>query len=376
MKVKLMNSTDTKISGFVAVAFPILLAALAVHRAVPFVDDIPGPNGDDWYTYKSLAENVLQQGWTMPMLRGTYAGMAHGFLYIYFVAAVFAVFGVNTAYVYVVQAAMAGTSASLMYLAFRRKLSARAGLALVLALDFFVYADVYRSMAFRLLSENLYLFLCPIMWILLLRSVEEPRRTPLASIAAGFALGLIVLTRPSFIGAAAAVVGMLWLRSLWTTDSIGAAAGITGGLIAGLGIVVLRNAAATGKATFDIVTNTSDWIRIWTLPLPEFLRTLIVRTLLAFGVPELMVSTYRTKPHWIAAWLLASAGLVVAWRCRQAIQFWELLLLAFITCYIGPVILVADIASYGGRMVVVILPSVLVLAARAFDRMRAMPTAS
>jgi hypothetical protein len=42
-------------------------------------------------------------------------------------------------------------------------------------------------------------------------------------------------------------------------------------------------------------------------------------------------------------------------------EFWELLLYIYVICYIGLVVLVAaDITSYGGRMVIAILPVLLV----------------
>jgi hypothetical protein len=68
----------------------------------------------------------------MPALTTSYAGLPHGFLYIYFVALVFAVAGVNSTYVYIAQSAALGLSISLTYLAVRKWLTPFGGLAFLI----------------------------------------------------------------------------------------------------------------------------------------------------------------------------------------------------------------------------------------------------
>jgi hypothetical protein len=137
------------------------------------------------------------------------------------------------------------------------------------------------------------------------------------------------------------------------------------GTAIGLSGVVVRNYAVTGRATFDIVTNTSDWIRMWNLPAIQFLITLVKRSLFVFGVTGPIAPAFRPRPHWMMVWILWTIYPVFKLSKRQRLEFWELLLYTYVICYIGPVVLVAaDITSYGGRMVIAILPLALVPAFR------------
>jgi hypothetical protein len=363
------------IGAVTAAILPLVALTLGILRARPFVDDV-SPSlsaGDDWLTYKQFALSVLRDGLTMPALRGSYSSYGgaapHGFLYVYFVALVFAVSGVNTSHVYIVQSFTLGLSVSLTYAAFRRKLSPAMGLAFLLALGGFAYNDMFRAITFRLLSENLYFLLYPVMLILLFSALDSGGRGrgPLDALAAGLVLGLIVLTRPNLVLSAGALVvailgyahvkglGMRLPVSLLLGTAVGASA------------VAVRNYVATGRPAVDLVTNTSDWIRTYNSPLLTFLSVLAKRALFVFGYTPLMAAAYRPRPHWMLAWLLCMAYPVLALRRRRRIEIWELLLYVYIACYVVPVVLVGDVSSYGGRMVVMILPMVVVLACRAVE---------
>jgi hypothetical protein len=355
------------ISTAIAAGLPAAFFAIAALRAYPFVDDVslPSSTPDDWHTYKQLALSVVRDGPSMPALATSYAGLPHGFLYIYFVAAIFAVAGVNSTYVYLVQAVVLGLSISLMYLVVRKRLTPAGGLTFLLTLTALMYVDVFRHLTFKLLSENLYFVLCPLLLILLFRSIEQTNRKLRDSLLAGVMLGLIVLARPSFILSAAMVIAAVWLWTIVKGQSSWPPALLLLGTAIGVSAVVARNYAVTGRATFDIVTNTSDWLRLWNLPAIELLIALVERSVFVFGWTELIAPAYRPRPYWMILWLLWTIYPVFKLYKRQPLEFWELLLYIYVLCYIGPVLLVAaDITSYGGRMVIAIIPVVLVAAFR------------
>ena len=231
--------------------------------------------------------------------------------------------GINASHVYVIQAALAGVSASAMYMVFRRRLSEGAGVALFWILALFTWTDVYRLLSFRLLSENLYFPLCPLALGLTIRALDSDRVRWFSAAGAGLALGLLVLTRPSFLMAGAAVLVAAAIIAWRRRAPPAIIAILVASTLVGLSGVVLRNYAVTGHAAFDIVSNTSDWIRIWNNPLPVFARKLGARILLAFGIPEFMVPAYRPRPHWMLAWLVCAAGLVAARRRREPLDWWE-----------------------------------------------------
>src|SRR6185295_10326121 len=224
---------------------------------------------------------------------------------------------------------------------------------------------VFRHLTFKLLSENLYFLLYPPLFILLFRSIEHTDRRARDSFLAGALLGLIVLARPSFILSAAMVIAAVWIYTVVKGRSSSLPALLLLGTVIGVSGVLARNYAVTGRATFDIVTNTSDWIRPWNLPAVQFLTTLVERGLFVFGVTGPIAPAFRPRPHWMVVWILWTIYPVFKLSRRQPLEFWELLLYIFVICYIGPVVLVAaDICSYGGRMVISILPLALVPAFR------------
>jgi hypothetical protein len=351
----------------VAAVLPLAFLALGLLRAYPFVDDVTVPTRtpDDWHTYKELALNVVQQGLSLPALASTYSNLPHGFLYIYFVSLVFAVFGVNSTYVYVIQSLLLGLSISLTYFAVRKQFSPIGGLALMLALAALMYVDVFRHLTFRLLSENLYFVLYPLLMLLLLRSLDRTDRSILEPFLAGLALGLILLTRPSFLLSAFLVMGAVWVY--WIAAGRGSQfpALLVLGAIVGVSGVVVRNYSATGRLSVDIVTNTSDWLRPWNMSVAQFVDAYVPRALFAFGWTGPMAPAYRPRPHWMILWCLWAAYPIVRLIKRQPLELWEGLLYLYVIAYILPVLFIAaDITSYGGRMIVTILPAVLVSAFR------------
>jgi Dolichyl-phosphate-mannose-protein mannosyltransferase len=354
------------IAAAIAVSLPFVFLVMGALVAYPFVDDVSVPAlvPDDWHTYKQFALSVVRDGLSMPALTTSYAGLPHGFLYIYFIALVFAVAGVNSTYVYVAQSVALGLSISLTYLAVRKRLTPFGSLAFLLTLTALMYLDVFRHLTFKLLSENLYFLLGALLLLFLMRSVEQIDRRRRNSFLAGVTLGLVVLTRPSFILSAVMVIAAMWLYSLARGRSVWPPALLSLGCAAGLSAVVARNYAVTRVATFDIVTNTSDWLRPWNLPAVELLTVLAKRSLFVIGFTGPMAPAYRLRPHWMLLWLLWAVYPVVRLSKRRPLEFWEVLLYIYVMCYIGPVVLVADITSYGGRMVISILPLVLVAAFR------------
>jgi hypothetical protein len=269
----------TTATGF-ALVVPLLFLGLAVVRAYPFVDDVSAATsaGDDWLTYKTLALSVIDGGLAMPGAHGSYAAIPHGFLYVYFLAFLFSLFGANSAYVYVVQSFLCGASVSLTYTAVRRKFSPAVGLMFIISLAGLMYVDVYRAIAFRLLSENLYFPLsAAALYFLLPLFDATPKRRLAYSFFAGLALGLIVLTRPSFVLSAAAVLSIVFVHSRLRGVALRVPVATALGGIVGVGGNLVRDYLASGRATFAIVSDTRDWRRIWELPPVMFVQALAAR---------------------------------------------------------------------------------------------------
>ena len=357
------------VSTCIAILIPFAFLTLGVLRAYPFVDDVrlPAVRGDDWHTYKRLAVSVLQGGLSMPGVSASYTGLPHGFLYIYFLALVFALTAVNSTYVYIVQSAIAGLSVSLTYVAVRRYLTARGGLAFLVALTGLVYVDVFRHLSFKLLSENLYFLLAPPAFILLFRAFERPGRATLDSFLAGLLLGLVVLARPSFVGSTAAVLVVLAAAVAMRRFAFRSIAAVVLGAAVAASTVAIRNYAAAGHASFDLVTDTFDWLKLWDLPIRQALSLLATRTMFVLGYTHALAPAYRVRVYWTALWLSWAAFPLLGMRWGRRLELFDYVMYAYVAGYIVPVLLIAaDLGSYGGRMVIVVLPLLLIAPFRLF----------
>jgi 4-amino-4-deoxy-L-arabinose transferase-like glycosyltransferase len=364
-----------------AALVPVAFLTAGLVRAAPFVDDVTPElsRGDDWLTYKRFAVSILEGGLSMPAVEGPYRRPG-GFLYNYFLAGVFLVFGTNASYVYVVQCALLGLSVTLMFLAFRRYLKPVTGLAFLGALSAFMVVDVYRRYAFRLLSENLLVALLPAMFWLILRSRD--RSSPALGAAAGVVAGLAFLTRPNLVllGPAVAILLLAYAppRAAWR---VALPLAFAVAFFATAAAMPLRNHVASGTMRVPAVTTTNDWasgtrtVRPPSLELTfENVRTAANyygrRMLFAAGLMPAFVPEYRVRPHWLAAWGGALAFVWIAVR-RRRLEFWQALAASFVVVYLVPLIAVAMIQNYGFRMIVPALPAVILLAVYAGEQMMA-----
>jgi hypothetical protein len=364
---KRLRLTPASTATTIAAVVPLVFLILGVLRAYPFVDDVvlPAPMRDDWHIYKELALDVVRQGLSLPALASTYANLPHGFLYIYFVAVVFRLAGENSSYVYVTQSLMLGASISLTYLAVRRRFAPAGGLTLVVALTALMYVDVFRHLTFRLLSENLYFPLWAAFLLFLFRSLDQKGRAVLEPFLAGLMLGLAVLTRPSFLLSASVVIATVWAYWLAAGRGSRLALLLVLGAIVGISGVVARNYSATGRLAIDIVSNTSDWMTPWSMSASQFVEAYTPRVLFAFGWTGPMAPAYRVRPHWMLLWCLWAAYPVWKLTRRERLELWEAILYMYVAAYILPVVFIAkDITSYGGRMIISILPGLLIPAVR------------
>ena len=314
---------------------------------------------------------------TIPAI-DTYTLLPHGFLYNYFVAGIFAVFGINTSYVYVIQAALVGVAASLLWVAARRETTAWGGTVLLLAVGGTLYLDFVTRLSFRLLSENLFLVLAAACLAVLVAA--ERRRSLALSATAGALLGLAILSRTS---ALASALGLIL---------VGAAAGVArrlarppkvrlkpdpplvakfaAGFALAMCLLPLREYAAIGRPNFDLITHTQDWVQP-----PEGLAPKVDyygrRLLFAMGATDFVNPDYRPRPHWTLIWVGVMGYLATRLWWRRWPTLLETCILVMVPLYLGPVWLFAGIDNYGGRMVAMAMPFAAVLAARFAGDVRA-----
>ncbi|MGH9383603.1 MAG: glycosyltransferase family 39 protein [Vicinamibacterales bacterium] len=245
------------ILGFSATGVLYLARALSI---VPLGHDVTARNsdGDDWLRYREYAVSVLNDGLTIPLADGAYYRPG-GFGYVYFVASLYAIAGVRSEVVYVVQGLLLVGAIAGMYAVFRSQFSPRMGLVFLLVLACFMYADVYRILTFRLLSENLIFPLLPALLLVAMKGQATARHAYFA--AAGAVCGLCFLMRPNLqtFGPVTAAVVLLFTPSRSLTWRARAAVLVLGGWAVVASLLPLRNYVVTGKATVPSIADRSDW---------------------------------------------------------------------------------------------------------------------
>src|SRR5580765_736366 len=222
---------------------------LAFHSNVqalfPLTNDV-SPSGDDWWSYHRYAVSVLNGGLSMPAVQGPYTRPG-GFGYVYFVAAVYAVAGIRSQAVYLVQTFLLALSVLGFVHTFRRRLAPLYLLVYGLLVIVFMYLDHFRFYTFRLLSENLLIFLLAPLFIACERLLASGSR--LAAAATGLLAGACFLVRPNTLLLAPAWALLLLYRKRDRRAAVNGAI-VIAGLLFMAGLLLWRDYAAT--SAFDL----------------------------------------------------------------------------------------------------------------------------
>jgi hypothetical protein len=334
----------------------VILFHPSVQALFPLDNDV-SPSNDDWWSYHHYAVSVLRGGMSMPAVQGPYTRPG-GFGYVYFVAAVYAFFGVRSQAVYVIQTLLLALSVLGFVHAFRRRLTPFYLLGYGLLVIVFVYFDHFRFYTFRLLSENLLIFLLAPLFIALERLLSNGSR--LAAVATGLLAGACFLVRPNTLLLAPAWALLLLYRKRDRGAIINGAI-VIAGLLLMAGMILWRDYAVTAAFDLHVLTTRQDWFHPSSIgdAFPFYGR----RILYALGYLHGMIPEFGSLRHWYAAW--AGVLLLAGWSLRnRQIDDLDLAALVFLAAYYGPLIAVADITNYGIRMFTPAMPVVLYLAVR------------
>jgi len=350
---------------------PLLFVTLQAMRGYPYLDDV-NPEisaGHDWLNYKQYAQSIRNDGINLPLVERNYARPG-GILYSYFVALVFALFGENTAFVYLIQALLLGLSVVIMTWAIRDYLTPAATWAFLIAATILAYLDVFRGYTRYMLSENLLIVLVPCYYLFLFRG-RDRSSIPWIGLS-GFLMGLATLTRPNVVLIAPATCLLLFAFPNGTTRRrLTYAAVFLLTFSAAQSLLVLRNYSVTGQISAGsfspILAETGDWKSINPESLTVYpvtsaprgsLRYYIDRTLFSFGITR-----YGVVKRWVVVWAGVLLFLVLS-MVRRRIDFWEAAILTFIALYLAPLIAAGAISNYAFRMILPVVPSALALAVR------------
>lgn len=352
-----LDTRAARVAVFCVLAVAMVFAFHSnVQALFPLGNDV-STSGDDWWSYHRYAVSVLNGGLSMPAVQGPYTRPG-GFGYVYFVAAVYAVAGIRSQAVYLIQAFLLALSVLGFVYAFRRRLAPFYLLIYGLLVIVFVYLDHFRFYTFRLLSENLLIFLLAPLFLACERLLTGGSR--LAAAATGLLAGACFLVRPNTLLLAPAWALLLLYRKRDRRAAVNGAI-VIAGLVLMAGLLLWRDYAATSAFDLHVLTTRQDWMHPSSLAdaFPFYGR----RVLYVLGYLHALIPEFGFFWYWYAAW--GGVLLLLGWSLRKRqVDDLDLAALIFLVAYYGPLIAVADITNYGIRMLTPAMPVVLYLAVR------------
>lgn len=344
----------------VCAALLIGLTWHGINLTHPFENDVSEADaGDDWREYHLNALSIAQDGPLITRAKGPYYQPA-GFLYNYFIAAVFLVLGPQTGYVYAAHYVLLALGLGLLFLWALRELSFFAATIFV-AVSLYVLLVELDVLRHKLLSENLVLLLYPAM--LLLASIANRRRTLLTLGAAGAMTGLVLLTRPNLLPLPFLTLGALLIfqRERRVPKRLGDAAIYVAGTLATFLLLPLRNLLASGDAI-----SVSYATHLPSGPFREQLASIVEKTLFSLGI---------LPRGGTGGWFLANPRLLILAVCgfvavvllakMHALVFDDAMVIAVILAAYVPFVVLPLLGAYPYRFQSPYLPMFLYLSVRA-----------
>ncbi len=261
--------------GLERFALSIFLAAITTH-AMATTTDLYGratilEGGQDWLTYESYARDILLNGPLMTLGKPLGEGKPFFFqpFYPYYLAGLHWLTGEDLWGPIVLQLVGLGVCGVILYWLARRLFGVQAAIA-TLALFAILRATQLDWVARKLLSENLYFVVLPMAIFLLIRTLDEGRRSDL--VLAGLLLGVASITRAPTLLYLPAVAGILAAGALRGGDSrrsaLAAGAVVVLVAFAVAALVPLRNYVVSGRAAL-VATNGGATLLLAHPPTPK-----------------------------------------------------------------------------------------------------------
>ncbi len=335
-----------KIGNYLAFAIVGFFIVATIIRLYPFTETNLGvSNGiDDWFRYWDNAKDISKNGILMPAQSSVYYGPG-SFLYNYFIALCFILFGENLIPIYFIQSILLATSILMIYYAFRGELSGKIGLLLLVTLFLFGVFDNYKYYTFKLLSENLAIFTLAT-FVYFIKIGLDNYKVKFQFLATFF-LVLSVLIRPTLFPIAFVYAFFLVIyyfkNTLLRKQNLFLLLGL---LFTGIFILGFRNYLMTQTWVFLPSEGSSDsWKQLLSL---DF-EILYKKSLFALGFLSQLNPEYYPRPHWFLLILLYVFYLLSFIKNWRSFSYSEILFNVFIVSFYVLTILFVTVDSYGFR---------------------------
>lgn len=313
---------------------------------------------DDWNRYARFGVDIVENGLEISSLHSVYLYPA-GFLYNYFLAACFAIFGYQLLPIYLLQSCLLGISLALIYFIFRTYFSKKQAYLLLISLIFFGFFDVFKSYSFRLISENLVLFTLSCFFYFLQKWFKYKRVKEILLVSFFGICSLFI--RPNTL---VFFVGLLPIIAYHCYDTkrlrlqFIAFFGLTSLLFF---MLFLRNYVAVGEFQFLPVDGRfTDYFFMYN---PHNFENDTVSFFLHFpkkivfimGYLPILNESFSIRPHWFILYGGFTIFMYLFIRNRIKMDVFQKCVLLFCFLFLGTLIGVGEIQNYGFRLIIPVI---------------------
>ena len=356
--------------NFLAMFIIAFFVVLSLIRLYPFHNDLSViiTSIDDWGRYARYALEIKNESLFIVSVNECYAVPA-GFLYNYFVALCFYLFGENTIPVYFIQSLLLAFSIVFVYLAFRDKMQNTTSILMLLTLFMFALVDTYKYYSFQLLSENLAIFTISAFFLFFNKGIENNKL--ILQLAAAFLMGLTILIRPNILPFEIMLVilfiGYFLKHNLKKSRLII----FLTVLILSSSLLLIRNYLVCKQLLFFPAITFSIFHDIFHQVDFSWM-IYIKKALFIFGMLSPLEPEYHWRPHWTLMWIGYFIYLLYNVKNVAIMKLWEVTSHLFIFSYLLMLLfIVPDLGSYGFRFMIPVILIVLPFSFMGLDRLRA-----
>ena len=318
------------------------------------LDDI---NIDDWDRYFRNAIDIKNNGLLIQNIEENYL-LPSGFLYNYFLAFCFLLFGVNITVVYFIQSAILGFSIAITFIVFKDFMSKNISWIFLFSMIVFAFVDIFKHYTFRLLSENLVLLTIPLFLLFLKKALLLNNNKKTLYFITGLFLGISVLIRPNIFPFSLVFLSLVLMFIILNKTQLLSYFYLTASYLIIMSLLPLRNYFVTGELAFlPVDGNFLDYIKrenpiSFTENFLNFLQFYYNKIIYIFGFLPNLEPKFNYRPHWMIMWLGYFIYIYSAIKRIVKERSFEIFIHVFIFMFYFIILLIAPITDYGFRIII------------------------
>ena len=348
-------------NDLLACSLILIFGMIAAIRLYPYQNELAeilnGPL-DDWKMYAQTALDIHSNGLSIPSVNGDY-DYPNGFLYNYFLAICFSIFGTNTTPIYIIQSCFVGLSIFVAYKTFREHMRPMTGMIFLIVFFLFGLLDMNKYYSFRFLSENLIILLLALFFYQTKKAIET--ESWLNFLSSGMFLGLGIMTRPNLFPIALLMIMIFTFYTIKKKINFSNYSILLTSFVICSSILALRNLSVTGNMTFFPVNSFTFFKQYFTHP-DLMAENIFHKLLFTGGYLSFINPVFQWRPHWTILWIIYFIYSILKIRKKENFEIWEKQMHLFILSYAAIMIFVIDtnlIGCYGFRYILPLVFTVL-----------------